>query len=378
MARKSKAKNPISFVHLRKEIDSILAEGVDKHYTQYKMRKKSGGFRVISVPDSRLKTLQRQILAETNKSFTWFASNRSFGFVPRRNIIKGALWHNNFWKYLPVDQTYSFKKYIEKLGNTVFTFTDAPVTCNITHMIRIDLKDAFGSITTEKILERFPVFLDVPTEDKVRISKICTLNGSLPQGAPTSPMLLNMALEAFDNTIAQKLSWYSKSIGAISTFTRYADDITISSNSKSPIWMIRTVEDAAKRYGLTINKKKTRLMTKKTGFFVNGINVINSSSHFSISRRERNKIRAAIHQASTTEDPNIKEELINSIRGRIQYVASVDRVHGTNLMAYAIEKDVLPPDSKINKQTLLIRKLVDKPIKDRRANCFKKRQPIKQ
>jgi hypothetical protein len=119
-------------------------------------------------------------------------------------------------------------------------------------------------------------------------------------------------------------------------------------------------------------------MTKKTGFFVNGINVINSSSHFSISRRERNKIRAAIHQASTTEDPNIKEELINSIRGRIQYVASVDRVHGTNLMAYAIEKDVLPPDSKINKQTLLIRKLVDKPIKDRRANCFKKRQPIKQ
>ena len=58
------------------------------------------------------------------------------------------------------------------------------------------------------------------------LSLLCTYEGYLPQGAPTSPYLSNLILRDFDKKIQQICSSLNY------TYTRYADDITISSNNK--------------------------------------------------------------------------------------------------------------------------------------------------
>lgn len=369
---KKGCRQDISFEDLREEIDTILKNGTEKYYRQYRMRKKSGGYRVISVPNEELKSLQRKILDRINEGYFYFVSRRAFGFVPDRCTVNAALWHNNHFVYTKSEYTPSnpLNGVIKKVGNTIFSFSSVKPICHIKYMVRLDLKDAFGSVTPSMIIDAWPGDIHVPNKDVIRIAQICTLNNSLPQGAPTSPMLLNLVLMPFDKHLHARLKTLDKKTGSLSSYTRYADDLVISSNGRMPLYSIRFVSKLANNFGFQINYKKTRYMTKGTGFFVNGINVVNATTHINISRRERNKIRAAIYQASLTTDEGIKEKMIHSIRGRIQYVASIDRVHGTNLMAYAIEKKVLPDDSVINKQTLLIRKIIDEPIKKQRAILF--------
>ena len=58
------------------------------------------------------------------------------------------------------------------------------------------------------------------------IANLCCENGSLPQGAPTSPTLTNLVCQRLD----KKLYKYAKSINA--NYSRYADDITFSANKQ--------------------------------------------------------------------------------------------------------------------------------------------------
>lgn len=60
-----------------------------------------------------------------------------------------------------------------------------------------------------------------------QLSTLACLNGILPQGAPTSPILTNMLCAPLDN----QLMHYAKKHGLI--YTRYADDITFSTFSHS-------------------------------------------------------------------------------------------------------------------------------------------------
>ena len=57
------------------------------------------------------------------------------------------------------------------------------------------------------------------------LTSLCTLQGRLPQGAVTSPALSNICFAAMD----QKISDLCDSMRV--TYTRYADDLTFSSDN---------------------------------------------------------------------------------------------------------------------------------------------------
>lgn len=82
--------------------------------------------------------------------------------------------------------------------------------------------------------------------------------GSLPQGAPTSPMLANLAMKQFDEIVAELATKH----GMI--YTRYADDLTLSARIGSRVGfdqVIARVYDAMKRYGLSPNRTKTKILS---------------------------------------------------------------------------------------------------------------------
>src|SRR5205823_9973041 len=56
----------------------------------------------------------------------------------------------------------------------------------------------------------------------ITLAQLCTYNGRLPQGAPTSPILSNMICFKMDREILALARAHR------CTYTRYADDITIS------------------------------------------------------------------------------------------------------------------------------------------------------
>lgn len=83
--------------------------------------------------------------------------------------------------------------------------------------------------------------------------------GHLPQGAPTSPMLANLAMAAFD----RELSDLAGSNGL--TYTRYADDIALSTNKEDfsrdkAARIIGQVYALMGAHGLSPNATKTRVV----------------------------------------------------------------------------------------------------------------------
>lgn len=71
-------------------------------------------------------------------------------------------------------------------------------------------------------------FVQIDSENKELLEKalsLCFLNGGLPQGTPTSPMLTNAMMIPIDHAISKMCHEYKPHL----RYTRYADDLLISS-----------------------------------------------------------------------------------------------------------------------------------------------------
>lgn len=202
----------------------------EQFYKSYKLRKKNGGYREISIPNVRLRYIQRWIL--DNILYKIAVSDNVKGFVPGLSILDNARYHIN--------------------KNLVIT---------------MDIKDFFPTIRFEKVFNIF-YYYGYTKELSYCFARICTLDNMLPQGAPTSPYLANIVCNKMDIRINQ----FCKCINA--DFTRYADDITISGNKNLGIY-IKVVKEIIQDEGFSINNKKTRFMYNNRQQIVTGLNVNN-------------------------------------------------------------------------------------------------------
>lgn len=371
---------------LRSKIDK-LDQRIDTYYKKFSIPKRGRrGTRKICAPSSELKAIQRDIVKHFNNCIRTWVKPNVFGFIQGRTVADNAMYHverlstNKIVEFLGQhdasikrDHGASFRKSRmtsywknnQKVIATKYNFID--ITLAKVELkdykklvpksaVRIDLKDAFGSVHKSLIKMSLDRYTDLSKEDIQRIIKACTLSGSLPQGAPTSPLLLNFSLLDFDsyciNLINNKVG---KRFGSKIKYSRYADDITISSKDPElPKKCVNFVRSIAHLYGLKINNKKTRIMHASNGIFINGINIVNGFDHVCISRKQRSKIRAAINQAALIDNKNSLDfkNLKRQIIGRITYVNSLDKVHGTKLLKYAVERGVLDHKTKIHKMPL--------------------------
>jgi len=92
--------------------------------------------------------------------------------------------------------------------------------------VALDIRNFYPSITIQHVLETFLYLFKFPRNVSEVLAKLVTLNGSLPQGAPTSSYIANLILFQREYKLASKF----ESQGFI--YTRLIDDITVSCKKK--------------------------------------------------------------------------------------------------------------------------------------------------
>ena len=226
-------------------------------YNSFTIPKKRGGRRQIFAPSKKLRNLQRKLAYILNLKYK--PKICSYGFVKGKNILGNASQHT--------------KK---------------------SEILNIDLKDFFTQFHFGRVVGMLTAKpYSLGREAAITIAQIACLNGTLPQGAPTSPILTNMLCAPLDN----QLMHYAKKHGLV--YTRYADDITFST------------------FGHTLSEK---IVFKSSDNYIihdalKNILVKNSfvENEEKISLRTKNG-RQEVTGLIVNKFPNVKREYIKNIR----------------------------------------------------------------
>jgi RNA-directed DNA polymerase len=235
---------------------STIIEDTEDHYRTWSRRKPSGKLRMLCVPSRELAQMQRDIARKL--LWTLPIANAAHGFLPGRSTLTHARIH---------------------AGKRV--------------VVTLDLVDFFPSCTYGVVMDGL-TSAGLPTALCRIVLNVCTFRGSLPQGAPTSPMLSNITFSTFD----RRLHTYARLAGA--DYSRYADDLAFSFRDDVPRDDIDAfIGDVGLTLGsvFRINHDKTRIMRSGTRQVVTGL-VVNACGTLAarVPREIRRKFRAEQHR----------------------------------------------------------------------------------
>jgi hypothetical protein len=170
--------------------------------------------------------------------------------------------------------------------------------------------------------------------------------GSLPQGAPTSPLLANLAVRHLDERLA------AFALARDLVYTRYADDITISSSSAGftrgdAAEVVGLVQRELERAGLKPHYAKTCLISPGGRKIVLGLAVDGQAPR--LTREYRNKLRLHAHILGTRRiAPSLHARALNfrsalamrrHIEGKIAHARQIEPVFATNVAAQLADVD---------------------------------------
>lgn len=181
--------------------DLIAVEDKSTLYRSFKIPKRSGGLRQIDAPNDELKRALYDLKMIFEKKFYMSYHTAAFAYVHGRSTIDSVKRHqqNKSRWFLKTDMRHFFPstspEFLMKMLCMTFPF------CAF-------IEDDWGN---RELLEK--------------ALSLCFLNGGLPQGTPTSPMLTNALMIPIDHAISKMCHEYQPHL----CYTRYADDILISS-----------------------------------------------------------------------------------------------------------------------------------------------------
>ena len=183
----------------------------------------------------------------------------------------------------------------------------------------MDLVDFFTSCSAERIEHLFR--LHGWNRQAARLlARLTTSEGGLPQGAPTSPALSNSFLVPFDIALDRYVKRYK------GTYTRYADDITISFPKNYPRRIrgnIQKVRRLARWWGLKAHvRRKTRILRRHQQQRVTGL-VVNE--RVNLPRRQRRLLRAIAHRQKLGKEATMTPA---QLAGWQAYAAMIERDRG--------------------------------------------------
>ena len=277
----------------------LLKEHIrNPHYREFTIPKKSGGSRQIKAPADGLKYVQTKLAYEFQRKFN--SPDFVFGFVKNKNGIEKSIRENAL--------LHVGKKYVWN----------------------IDIKDFFGSISTQRIkdvLMQYPYYMN--EQLAIDLALLLCHQRQLPAGAPSSPILSNIACRNLD----LELKEFILNQGSDFELSRYADDITISSNREMSESFQKQVFKILKQNGFVINKNKNRIFTELQSQWVTGIKV---NTVLNLDRRYIKNIRAILHDIESRginkaltkmnqKNPHIYtiKGFVNHLKGRINHIGFV-------------------------------------------------------
>lgn len=261
-----------------------VVHGAESHYRDFKLKKRNGGFRNISVPYPALlecqKWIYKNILTKVDISFY------AHGFAKKKSIV-----------------------------------TNAKIHLNQEHLLKMDLKDFFPSIKKGRVIAMF-CELGYSTEVSFYLASICCENDCLPQGAPTSPSISNIISKRLDNRLFALCKKFDIK------YTRYADDLAFSS-ANIPVRFIDYVKDIISTESFEINDSKTQLHKGKGKRIITGVAV--NEKIAKAPKSYKRKLFQSLHYVEKfglnshrtklkIRNPNYLESLI----GKLNYVLAIE------------------------------------------------------
>ncbi len=190
-------------------------------------------------------------------------------------------------------------------------------------VLGLDLRSCYPRTSHRRVFRLYRELFGASERIASALTKLTTFQHRVPQGAPSSPTLVNLSLLPLHREILSLAS----QIGAKATF--WVDDITIS-GARAPE-MIESAIRAIMRHGHSVRRSKIRLMPASTRQVVPG-GVVNSKA--SAGHRLRvQPLRDEILDLASHEA--IPQYRLVSIRGSIQQITGLCQSQGESLMRLA-------------------------------------------
>lgn len=253
-------------------------------YRSFKIPKRRGGQRLVEAPIPSLLLCQRWIV---------------------KNILSNADTHPCATAY--IKGTSLLKNVQPHAGQR--------------HLLKIDLKDFFHSITINRVISVFRNFGYLP-KISYELASLCCLEGRLPQGSATSPVLSNIIAKRLDIRLQALSSKHGLK------YTRYSDDLTFSGDS-IPSSLVYFIEHIVSDEGFTINEQKTRLYTSPGRRIVTGVSV--REKELKLPRNTKRKIRQDCYELlkdmqSDKFFQHINKDVffLESLKGRLTFWSYVE------------------------------------------------------
>ncbi len=288
-------------------------------YRTFEIPKRNGGTRTIKAPIDALKLAQQKLstvlldcVDEINKA-KGRKDRVAHGFKRKRSIITNAREHRN-------------RRYV----------------------FNIDLEDFFPSINFGRVRgffirdHNFSLNKNVATV----IAQLACHDNALPQGGPSSPVISNLIAHVLD----MHLVCLASKVGC--TYSRYADDLTFSTNKKAfppeiaeasgpepHFWTPGgQLKSLIKHSGFRINTAKTHMQYRTSRQEVTGL-VVNK--RINVRREYRHNVRAMVHSLlntgsfkayaptaiSGTPTLNVKQGTANQLHGMLGFIDNIDLYH---------------------------------------------------
>lgn len=248
-----------------------------RFYNTFERAKKSGkGTRKINAPCNKLKTVQKLIKAKILDYVDVHKS--STGYKRGGSIVDNAQVH---------------------VGKRA--------------LLNLDIENFFPSISMPRVTGLFSA-MGFPEDVAIMLARLCCFEHALPQGAPTSPSLANIICHKLDRRL-KGLAENRKM-----QYTRYCDDITLSSDENIAKGFVSFVKQIIAEEGFFVNEEKTRILTRRSCQIVTGLTV---NQKVNVPRAKRRLVRAAFHKA--TKDSLVAEAERKRLEGFAAFMEMVKR-----------------------------------------------------
>ena len=294
-----------------------LIAGIPQYHF-FTVPKRNGGLRHIENPARKLKKVQRTLNNFLQAVYFFEKTDAAYGFVigvrdeAPRDIVRNAHQHLN-----------------------------APWLMNM------DLTDFFHYVKREDV---YDLFLQAPfnfSEDLAEIlTQLTTFKGRLPMGAPTSPVLSNIASIEMDNDLLA----FAKAKGW--TFTRYADDMSFSMDTAPVEEEIEAIRQIALKHQFLFNETKLKIYGPKDEKLVTGLQlgkeVTLSSVFLKEIREEIHRLQKVVEARAMAGQPPSKwvAKYTQQVQGQLAFAEKVLGEYNPIYMELekAFDRALNPPD----------------------------------
>nr|WP_321361954.1 reverse transcriptase family protein [uncultured Hyphomonas sp.] len=283
-------------------------------------------YRMISVPDDRLMAVQRWINTQILQNLS--VNPASTAFKSGSQIVDAAERHCGCRWLIKMDIVNFFESVSEQQVFHVFS------SAGYQPLVAFELARICTRMGQQSFARRGRKWHSPEKEDFTIPHYYSPLLGHLPQGAPTSPMLANLAMKRFDEIVTA----IANDRGLV--YSRYADDLSFSTDDESfgrddARTLISLVKSELGNHGFQSHYAKTKICPPGSRRIVLGLLV--DSDEPRLAKSYRKNLDQHLHFMSPESVGPVAHAahknfrsvygLKNHVEGLIVHAMQVDRVY---------------------------------------------------